>query len=114
MVVGILLAGGIRSRMGKDVPKQFIEVNNKPIIFYPLEIMENHPQIDAIEIVCVESFVDTMWDIVETAGFKKVKWITVGGDTCQDSTRNGVNNLKGVLNDDDIILLLLNSQREVI
>lgn len=105
MVVGILLAGGIGSRMGKDVPKQFIDVDNKPIIFYPLEIMEKHPKIDAIEIVCVESFIDTMWKMVKEAGFKKVKWITVGGETCQDSTRNGINNLKGKLGENDVILI---------
>lgn len=105
MVVGVLLAGGIGSRMGKDVPKQFLNVNNKPIIFYPLEIMEKHPRIDAVEIVCVDGFVDTMWTMVKEAGFKKVKWITVGGETCQDSTRNGINNLKGKIDSNDIVLI---------
>ncbi len=91
--------------MGKSVPKQFLNVDNKPIIFYPLEIMEQHPDIDAVEIVCVDSFIDEMWTMVEKAGFKKVKWITAGGETCQDSTRNGINNLKGKINSDDIILI---------
>ena len=73
MAVGILLAGGVGQRMGASVPKQFLEVDGKPIICYPLSIMEKHPQIDSIEIVCVESFIDGMWDIVREYGFSKVK-----------------------------------------
>ena len=109
MVIGMLLAGGVGQRMGASVPKQFLEVNGKPIILYPLEIMENNKQIDAIEIVCVESFIDTMWYIVKKAGMKKVKWITAGGATCQESTRNGLNNLKDKINKDDIVLIHMSS-----
>lgn len=109
MVVGILLAGGVGKRMGANVPKQFLEVNEKPIIWYPLNIMENHPDIDAVEIVCVESYIDEMWNIVKKFGMKKVKWITPGGDTCQESSWNGINNLKGVLSDSDIIMIHMSS-----
>lgn len=109
MVVGILLAGGVGKRMGANVPKQFLEVNGKPIIWYPLTVMENHPDIDAVEIVCVESFMDDMWNIVNQYGFKKVRWIIPGGGTCQESSRNGVLNLKGILADSDIILIQMTS-----
>ena len=109
MVVGMLLAGGVGQRMGASVPKQFLEVNGKPIILYPLEIMEKNKQIDAIEIVCVESFIETMWNIVENAGLKKVKWITAGGATCQESTRNGLDNLKDKMGKDDIVLIHMSS-----
>ena len=109
MVVGILLAGGVGQRMGASVPKQFLEVNGKPIICYPLEIMEKHPQIDAVEVVCVDSFIDGMWDIVRKYRFNKVKWITPGGATCQESTWNGLKNLKGELADNDIILIHMSS-----
>lgn len=109
MVVGILLAGGVGQRMGASVPKQFLEVNGKPIICYPLDIMEKHPMIDLIEIVCVESFIDNMWDIVKQYSFKKVKWVTRGGATYQESTWNGLKNLKGKIVDDDIILIHMSS-----
>ena len=105
MVVGMLLAGGIGQRMGANVPKQFLEINGKPIILYPLEIMENNKEIDAVEIVCVESFIDTMWQIVKDANLKKVKWITAGGNTCQESTKRGIDNLKDKIGRDDIILI---------
>ena len=109
MVVGILLAGGVGKRMGANIPKQFLEVDGKPIILYPLEIMEKHPLIDAVEIVCVEGFIDSMWDIVMQNGLQKVKWITPGGETCQDSTKNGLDNLKGKLSADDIVLIHMTS-----
>ena len=109
MTVGILLAGGVGKRMGASVPKQFLEVNGKPIIVYPLEIMEKHPLIDAVEIVCVDSFIDEMWEIVRRFGFRKVRWITAGGETCQESTWNGPKNLKGTLADEDIVLIHMTS-----
>ncbi len=109
MVVGMLLAGGVGQRMGANIPKQFLEVDGKPIILYPLSIMEDHPEIDAIEIVCVESFIDTMWDIVNKAGFKKVRWITAGGASCQESTKNGIDNLKDKVGRDDILLIHMSS-----
>lgn len=109
MIVGMLLAGGVGKRMGADVPKQFLEVCGKPIICYPLEIMEDHPLIDAIEIVCVENYIDEMNEIVREYGFNKVKWITIGGDTCQESTYNGLKNLSGVLERDDIVMIHMSS-----
>ncbi len=109
MVVGILLAGGVGQRMGAAKPKQFLEVNGTPIVCYPLKMMEDHPEIDAIEIVCVESFIESMWEIVKQNNFTKVRWITPGGSTCQESTWNGLSNLKGKLNDDDIIMIHMTS-----
>lgn len=109
MAVGMLLAGGVGQRMGASVPKQFLEVNGKPIICYPLEIMEKHPLIDAVEIVCVESFIEEMQNIVDHYGFKKVKWITPGGVTCQESTWNGLKNLRGKVAEDEVILIHMSS-----
>ena len=109
MVVGMLLAGGNGQRMGAGIPKQFLEVKGKPIVLYPLEIMEKHPMIDAIEIVCVESFIDEMRKITEAAGLKKVKWITAGGATCQESIKNGLDHLKDKMDKEDIILIHMSS-----
>ena len=95
--------------MGADIPKQFLEVDGKPIICYPLDVLEKHPQIDAIEIVCVDSFISEMWSLVNQYGFSKVKWVTPGGETCQESTWNGLKNLKGKLQKDDIILIHMSS-----
>lgn len=109
MAIGILLSGGVGERMGAKIPKQFLEVNNKPIILYPLETMENHPEISAIEIVCVKDYIDTMWDIVNKNHISKVKWITEGGATCQESTKKGIDNLKNKINKNEIILIHMSS-----
>ena len=104
MNVPIILAGGVGSRMGADRPKQFIEIFGKPILVYTIEIFQNHPEIDAIEIVCVESHIEYLKGLVEKYNLDKVKWITPGGKEFQDSVINGINNLKGVLSGEDIVL----------
>ena len=109
MVVAVLLSGGVGQRMGAKVPKQFLEVDGKPIILFPLEIMEQHPLIDAVEVVCVESFILEMQRIVEDANLKKVKWIVPGGRTAQESTNNGISALRDKMSDDDILLIHMSS-----
>ena len=56
MVIAIIIAGGVGSRMGADIPKQFVQVNGKPILFYTLEAFQRHPMIDAIEVVCIDGW----------------------------------------------------------
>ena len=105
MNVPVILAGGVGSRIGADRPKQFIEVLGKPILVYTIEAFQNHPEIDAIEVVCIESHIDYLQSIVEKYNLSKVKWITPGGEDFQHSVINGINNLKGKLDDDDIVLV---------
>ena len=105
MNVPIILAGGVGSRVGADRPKQFIEVLGKPILVYTIEEFQNHPEIDAIEVVCIESHMDYLRELVEEYNLDKVKWITKGGVDFQHSVINGVNNLKGKIDDDDIVLV---------
>lgn len=105
MNVPIILAGGVGSRVGADIPKQFIKVLGKPILVYTIEAFQNHPEIDAIEVVCIESHMDYLRELVDEYNLDKVKWITKGGVDFQHSVINGVNNLKGVLDDDDIVLV---------
>ena len=52
--VALLIAGGSGNRMHQDIPKQFITVNERPVIVYTLEAFENHPEIDCIAVVCIE------------------------------------------------------------
>lgn len=105
MNIAIILAGGIGSRVGANVPKQFIEVYGKPIIAYTIERFENHNEIDAIEIVCVEDYIDQLSEIIKKYNFSKVKYMTKGGTDFQHSVINGIFNLEKKINDDDIILV---------
>ncbi len=105
MNIAIILAGGTGSRVGADVPKQFIEVEGKPVLAYTLDIFQHLDSIDAIEVVCHKDWVDEVDGIIDAYGIDKAKWVTVGGDTFQDSTANGVLNLKGKIADDDIVVI---------
>ncbi|MBE6498971.1 MAG: 2-C-methyl-D-erythritol 4-phosphate cytidylyltransferase [Methanobrevibacter thaueri] len=105
MNVPIILAGGVGSRVGADKPKQFIEVLGKPVLVYTIEAFQNHPEIDAIEVVCIESHIDYLKELIEEYNLDKVKWICKGGVDFQHSVINGVNNLRNELNDDDIVLV---------
>ena len=105
MNVAIILAEGVGSRMGAGRPKQFIEVEGKPIIAHTLERFQCHPEIDGIEIVCVESHIGCIKEVVGQGGFSKVQWVTRGGETFQDSVIQGVRNLKAVLKESDVVLI---------
>ena len=58
MNIAVIFAGGIGARMNTlSRPKQFLELNGKPIIIYTLEIFDNHPEVDAIVVACIESWI---------------------------------------------------------
>ena len=105
MAVAIIIAGGSGSRMGQDIPKQFINVYNKPVLLYTLEGFQKHPQIDAIEVVCIDGWHDVVWAYAKQFNITKLQWIVSGGETGQESIRNGVYNLKGKVADDEIIVI---------
>ena len=103
--IALIIAGGVGSRMGFNIPKQFINVYNKPIIIYTLETFQMHPQIDEIEVVCIDGWEETLEKYCEKYGITKLKYIVKGGATGQESIRNGVYNLEGKCNDDDTIII---------
>lgn len=101
----ILLAGGVGKRMQTDIPKQFIEINNKPIIVYAIENFQKNPQIEKIVVVCVKDWIERVKKIIEEYSLSKVEWIIEGGDTGHDSIRNGVFFLRDKINSDDYIIV---------
>ena len=105
MNIAIIIAGGSGSRMGQDIPKQFINVYDKPVLIYTLEGFQNHPQIDAIEVVCIDGWHEVLWAYAKQFGIKKLKWVVSGGSTGQESIRNGVYNLEGKASEDDVIII---------
>ena len=105
MNVAIIIAGGVGSRMKMDIPKQFIHIYGKHVIIYTLEGFQKHPEIDAIEVVCLEGWEETLRDYARQHGITKLKWVTPGGSTGQESIRNGVFNLEGEMKGDDIAII---------
>ena len=102
----VLLAGGVGNRMGTATPKQFLEVDGKPIIVYTIERFQRNPQIEKIVVVCVKDWMEYLCSLVKTYSLTKVEWITEGGKTGHDSIRNGVFFLKDKIKPDDFIILI--------
>ena len=105
MNIAIIIAGGSGNRMGQDIPKQFINVYDKPILIYTLEGFQNHPMVDAIEVVCIEGWETMVQAYANQFNITKLKWIIKGGGSAQESIRNGVYNLEGKINKDDIVII---------
>lgn len=103
MVVAIILAGGVGSRLGKGIPKQFVEVQGKPILVHTLEKFQNNNNIDAIEIVSHKDYIEKCKALVDAYGVTKVKWYVNGGASFPESSVNGLMYLKDILKDDDIV-----------
>ena len=105
MVIVLLTAAGTGSRMGQDVPKQFLHVHDKPIIVHTMERFQNNPQVDAIAVATLPTWIDFVWAYAKQFGITKLKWITKGGSTGQESIRNGVYNLEDKASVDDVIII---------
>ena len=103
--IAIIIAGGVGSRMGQELPKQFINVFDKPILIYTLESFQKHPLIDCIELVCLDGWHDVVWAYAKQFNITKLKWIVSGGKTGQESIRNGVYGLEGKADNNDNIII---------
>ncbi len=88
--IAVIFAGGSGQRMGSGIPKQFIEVEGKPIIIHTLEIFEDCDEIDAIYIACKADCIDKLDKLIKRYVISKVKQIVPGGVTGQDSIYNGI------------------------
>ena len=105
MNIVIIIAGGVGNRLGASIPKQFVEVLGKPVIAYTMEHFQNHPEIDAIELVCVEGYQEHLKGIVDKYGITKVIKIVKGGSEYERSIMNGVAGLEGIAKPDDIVMI---------
>lgn len=105
MITAMILAGGVGSRVGADCPKQFIKVLDKPVLAYTIEIFQKHPLVDAVEVVCHKSWKSYLMEMITAYGLDKVKWITDGGETFQESVMNGMIYLKDKISKEDYVLI---------
>ncbi len=104
--IALIIAGGVGARMGQDIPKQFINVNDRPVIIYTLEAFQKHPEIDAIEVVCLDGWHDVLKAYAKQFGIAKLENIVSGGLNGQDSIRNGLLDIyKRYNSDDDVVLI---------
>lgn len=101
----IIIAGGVGSRLGASVPKQFVEVLGKPVIAYVMEHFQNHSEIDAIELVCVDGYQEHLKYIADKYEITKVIKMVKGGSEYERSIMNGVAGLEGIAKPDDVVMI---------
>ena len=104
-VTAIIFAGGTGVRMGTELPKQFLEVEDKPIMIHTLDIFENSPLVDEIYIACKEDFIDMLKELIERFKISKVKGIVPGGTSALGSQYNGLAEAAKHNPDDAIVLI---------
>jgi 2-C-methyl-D-erythritol 4-phosphate cytidylyltransferase len=112
--IALIIAGGVGARMHQDIPKQFINVKDIPVIVYTLQAFQNHPNIDAIEVVCLEGWHDILKAYAKQFNITKLENIVNGGETGQDSIRNGLYDIAKRYNSDDDIVLIHDSIRPMV
>ena len=106
MNVALLTAAGSGTRMGQDIPKQFMNIDDCPVIIYTMLPFQHHPDVDAIAVICLDGWEHMLRAYANQFGITKLKYIFPGGDSNQDSIHNGIVGLKEAgLSDDDIVII---------
>ena len=102
----VIFAGGTGTRMSdSSIPKQFIEIDGKPIIIRTLEHFSDHSEIDDIVVACIPSGIELLENLIDGYGITKVKEIVPGGKTGYDSIHNGVMKVAEFASPDDLVLI---------
>ena len=103
--IALIIAGGVGNRMGQSIPKQFLTINDRPVIVYTLEAFQLHPEIDTIAVVCIAGWEQVVQAYANQFNITKLKYIIPGGNCGQASIRNGVFELEKHFNKEDIVLI---------
>ena len=105
MIVGLLTAAGTGTRMGQDIPKQFMHIDNKPLIIHTMEAFQKHPSIDAIIVVTLAEWTAVLQAYASQFNIDKLKWVVPGGATGQESIYKGLCELSKELSSDDVVMI---------
>ena len=106
MNIALIIAGGSGNRMGQDIPKQFMHVDGAPIIIWTLKAFQQHPDIDAISVVCLKGWETVLQSYANQFMIDKLRWIFPGGSSGMKSIHNGIYGLKEAgCRDDDLVLI---------
>ena len=109
MVYAVLFAGGVGKRMyTSSIPKQFIEVEGMPILIHTVLAFEKNKDIDAISVVCVDSWRERFQEMLAEYNVTKVKWVVPGAETGQQSIYNGINAIYQESKDANHDIVLIN------
>ena len=128
MTTALIIAGGVGSRMGADIPKQFVEVMGKSVLEWTLGNFQAHPLVDRIRLVLIDGWEDWLMErlggevgrvergerveekvgvlrVVRCEKVPKLDAIVKGGGSAQESIRNGIFSLEGEMGEEDIVII---------
>lgn len=105
MTVALLTAAGTGSRMGQDVPKQFLHVHDKPVLVYTMERFQDNPQVDGIFVVTLPTWTDFVRAYARQFGITKLRGVVAGGATGQESICNGLHEIARACPEDTVVMI---------
>ncbi|MBO5372841.1 MAG: 2-C-methyl-D-erythritol 4-phosphate cytidylyltransferase [Lachnospiraceae bacterium] len=105
MNIAIIFAGGSGVRMGAGIPKQFLEINGKPILIHTLQLFQYHDKIDKIYLSVLEQYIPYVQELIDEYRLRKVVKVIPGGETAQDSIYNALKTAEAENPEDSIVLI---------
>lgn len=105
MNIAVLLAGGADPNFKMDIPKQFVNVYNRPLIVYTMQVFQNHPEIDEIMVSCISGWENMVMAYAKQFKISKLKYVINGGKSGQETSRLSVEKLLETCSREDIIIL---------
>ena len=105
MNIALILSGGTGKRLGADIPKQYIEVNGRPVISYCMERLFSHEGIDAVQIVADSMWRETITEMKEKVPWRKFRGFSEPGENRQLSILNGLEDIRTYAQDGDYVLV---------
>ncbi|EAL2285096.1 2-C-methyl-D-erythritol 4-phosphate cytidylyltransferase [Campylobacter coli] len=105
--IALIFAGGTGQRMNisSGLPKQFLLIEDKPVIIHTLEVFSNHKEIDGIVVVCLKDYIDELYQNIKKYSIKKIIEITNGGLSGQQSIFNGLTLIKKIVKTNPYVLI---------
>ena len=103
--IALIIAGGKGDRMKQDIPKQFLNVYDKPVIVYTMQCFQNHPDIDGIVVVCIDGWHEVVRAYAKQFGIAKLDSVISGGKTGFESIINGTKEVERLYGGDALILV---------
>lgn len=112
--VAVLLAGGVGSRVGLDIPKQLIKVAGKTLLEHTLVALHDHPDVDQVIVMMTPGHTDAVREITRGGAYPKVTDILEGGETRNDTTQRAIDHLLATADGADVRVLLHDAVRPLV
>ena len=103
--IAIITAGGIGARTNQSIPKQFLSINDKPVIVYTLMNFQRHPNIDKIVVTCLKGWEAYLLACAKQFGITKLYKVVEGGETNFLSIKKAIKEIASECNNDDILVI---------